>query len=115
MLGLPVIPSLLMCFGLWFLFETPRWLVFHGKSEKARKAMEKIRTGSAIDEELFNIQEDYELSLKNSIGLLICMHVQYKHTCMTLVHAFPCNQQILKHATVGYKFYLEKFKDSSYA
>ena len=70
MFGLAVVPSLLMCCGLWFLFETPRWLVFHGKSDKARKVMEKIRSGSAVEEELLNIQKDYELHVKNALGLL---------------------------------------------
>ena len=70
MLGLAVVPSLLMCGGLWFLFETPRWLVFHGKLEKAHKVMEKIQSGSAADEELLNIQKDYESHLKNTMSLL---------------------------------------------
>jgi len=70
MLGFPVIPSLVMCFGLWFLFETPRWLVFHGKLDKAHKVMKKIRIESAVEEELSSIQKDYESNL-NSIGLFI--------------------------------------------
>ena len=81
MLGLAVIPSLLMCGGLCFLFETPRWLVFHGKLEKAHKVMEKIRTGSAVEEELLNIQKDYELHLKNAMGLYI-INVHIKYGCM---------------------------------
>ena len=71
MLGLTVVPSLLICFGLWFLFETPRWLVFHGKLEKAHKVMEKIRSGDVIEQELCDIQKDYELHLKNTMGLYI--------------------------------------------
>ena len=71
MLGLAVVPSLLMCFGLWFLFETPRWLMFHGRPAKAREVMEKIRSGATAKEELLNIQKDYELHLNNTIGLLI--------------------------------------------
>ena len=69
MLGVAVIPSLLMCCGLWFLFETPRWLVFHGRLELARKVMGKIRIGNAGEEELQDIQNDHELHLKNAIGL----------------------------------------------
>ena len=71
MLGLAVVPSLLMCGGLWFLFETPRWLVFHGKLEKAQKVMEKIRSGSTAEQELLNIKKDYESHLKNTMGLLL--------------------------------------------
>ena len=69
MLGFPVVPSLLMCFGLWFLFETPRWLVFHGRSERARKVMERIRIGNVVEEELHDIHKDYELHLKNAMGM----------------------------------------------
>ena len=68
MLGVAVLPSLLMCGGLCFLFETPRWLVFHGKLQKARKVMEKIRVGSEVEEELLNIQKDYKIHLKNTMG-----------------------------------------------
>ena len=69
MLGVAVIPSLLMCCGLWFLFETPQWLVFHGRLEQAHKVMGKIRIGNAGEEELQDIQNDHELHLKNTIGL----------------------------------------------
>ena len=69
LLGVAGIPSLLMCCGLWFLFETPRRLVFHGRLEQARKVMGKIRIGNAGEEELQDIQNDHELHLKNAIGL----------------------------------------------
>ena len=69
MLGLAVVPSLLMCFGLWFLFETPRWLVFHEKLEKAQKVMKKIRNEDIVEEEIQNIVKDYEVNSKNSLGM----------------------------------------------
>ena len=70
MLGVAVIPSLLMCGGLCFLFETPRWLVFHGNLQKARRVMEKIRISNEVEEELLNIQKDYELHSKNKMGMV---------------------------------------------
>ena len=69
MLGLPVVPALLMCCGLWFLFETPRWLVLHGRLEKARKVMETIRISNMVEGELCDIQKDYELNSKRTTGL----------------------------------------------
>ena len=68
MLGLPVVPALLMCCGLWFLFETPRWLVFHGRLEKARKVMETIRISNMVEGELCDIQKDYS---KRTTGLYV--------------------------------------------
>ena len=68
MLGLAVVPALLMCCGLWFLFETPRWLVFHGKLEKAHNVMKKIRNEDAIEKEMQEIVKDYEFNSKNKLG-----------------------------------------------
>ena len=75
MLGVAVIPSLLMCGGLCFLFETPRWLVFHGNLQKARKVMEKIRISNEVEEELLNIQKDYELHSKNKMGMFALAYI----------------------------------------
>ena len=69
MLGLPVVPALLMCCGLWFLFETPRWLVFHGRLERARKVMRKIRNEDLIEKEMQDIVKDYEVNSKNALGM----------------------------------------------
>jgi len=68
MLGLGAIPSIVMCFCLLFLFETPRWLVFHGKVDKAREVMRKIRSDDMVEEELSDIVNDYELTSKNTLG-----------------------------------------------
>jgi len=57
-----------MCICLLCLFETPRWLVFHGKEDKARRVMKKIRSDDKVEEELKDIINDYELTSKNSIG-----------------------------------------------
>ena len=69
MLGLAVVPSLLMCCGLYFLFETPRWLVFHGRLEKAHKVMRKIRNEDLIEKEMQDIVKDYEVNSKNALGM----------------------------------------------
>ena len=68
MLGFGILPSIMMCIGLLFLFETPRWLVFHGKVDKAREVMKKIRSDDMVEEELGDIVNDYELTSKNVLG-----------------------------------------------
>ena len=52
MFGFGVIPSIVMGVCLLFLFETPRWLVFHGKVDKAREVIRKIRSDDVVEEEL---------------------------------------------------------------
>ena len=79
MFGLAIVPSLLMCGGLWFLFETPRWLVFHGKLDRACEVMEKIRNENVIEEGLQDIVNDYEVTSKIAVDihmlLCICMYI----------------------------------------
>ena len=41
-----------MFIGLLFTPETPRWLVFHNRVEKARKVLCQVRHKSEVDEEL---------------------------------------------------------------
>ena len=60
MLGLAGIPSLIMFVGLLFMPETPRWLVFHGKTTKARQTLARVREPSKVSEELNSILTDYK-------------------------------------------------------
>lgn len=54
-----VIPSILLAIGMIFLPDTPRWLVFAGKDDEARKIIAKIESEDKAEQEL-NI-------IKNSI------------------------------------------------
>ena len=61
MLGLAGIPSLIMFIGFFFMPESPRWLVFQGKSEKARNILYQLRVSPIeVTNELCSIQTDYE-------------------------------------------------------
>lgn len=71
MLGLGGVPSLLMFAGFLFMPETPRWLVFHGKSEKARSVLVKIRSRDAVNTEMFDIEKDYEEYQRSRMGMCI--------------------------------------------
>ena len=64
MLGLAGLPSLLMFMGLLFMPESPRWLVFHGRTEKAKKVLAKIHHQKGANAELTNIVRDYEEHVK---------------------------------------------------
>lgn len=59
MLGLSVLPAVLQFMGFLFLPESPRWLIQHGLTQKARRVLSQIRGNQNIDEE-------YD-SIKNSI------------------------------------------------
>ena len=72
MLGLAGVPSLLMFVGLLFLPETPRWLVFHGRTEKAKDVLTKIHHHDAVNAELANIVRDHEEHVRLKLSKTRC-------------------------------------------
>jgi len=57
-LGIIYILPGIMSIGLFLIPESPRWLMQHGKAEKARKSLRWLRPGPdvEVDEELDDIQ-----------------------------------------------------------
>lgn len=62
MLGIAGVPSVIQFFGFFFLPESPRWLVNKGKTEKARKILEKLRDSTNVDHEMNDIIKSVEES-----------------------------------------------------
>ncbi|XP_065903148.1 proton myo-inositol cotransporter hmit-1.3-like [Dysidea avara] len=96
MFGLGVIPSIVMCVCLLFLFETPRWLVFHGKVDKAREVMRKIRSDDMVEEELNDIVNDYELTSKNAIGTIQFIKKVFHSRILLYTMFIGCSLQIFQ-------------------
>ena len=68
MLGLAGVPSFLMFIGFLCMPESPRWLVFHGKSNKAKQVLEMIRPHSEVESEHLEIRKDYQEYQRSKIG-----------------------------------------------
>eukprot|EP00111_Clytia_hemisphaerica_P022517 TCONS_00066211-protein len=60
MLGVGAIPGFIMFVGMFFLPESPRWLLINGQREKARDVFIKLRGDSNVDEELDHISQSIE-------------------------------------------------------
>jgi SP family sugar:H+ symporter-like MFS transporter len=57
MLGLAAVPSLILFVGMFFMPETPRFLVRTGEREEAREVLEETRDNGRVDAELHEIEE----------------------------------------------------------
>ncbi|PVD25153.1 hypothetical protein C0Q70_15651 [Pomacea canaliculata] len=57
MLGLAAIPGVIQFIGFMFLPESPRWLISKGRTEDARKVLQRIRDSDNIDDELKEVAE----------------------------------------------------------
>ena len=75
MLGFGILPSVAMFISMCFLAETPRCLVFHGKADKARDVLKKIRHSKDVENELNNIVKEYNKSQKDRIGKETIMYI----------------------------------------
>jgi MFS transporter, SP family, sugar:H+ symporter len=57
MLGLAVIPSVVLFIGMYFMPETPRWLVSRGREDEARDVLLQSRTEEEAEKEIREIKE----------------------------------------------------------
>src|SRR5919199_811740 len=57
MLGLAVIPSLVLLIGMYFMPETPRWLVSQDREDEAREVLRRDRDERAVEKEIRDIKE----------------------------------------------------------
>lgn len=57
MLGLAVIPSIVLLIGMYFMPETPRWLVSRNREDEARDVLRRSRNEEAVEKEIQDIKE----------------------------------------------------------
>ncbi|UOY86992.1 sugar porter family MFS transporter [Bacillus glycinifermentans] len=56
MLGLGLVPSIALLIGIFFMPESPRWLLAKGKEEKARAVLNKMRGEKRVEQEITEIK-----------------------------------------------------------
>jgi MFS transporter, SP family, galactose:H+ symporter len=62
-----VFPALILFVGMYFLPETPRFLIGIGKEEEGRKVLQKLEEPAFVEEAISKIKEDIERD-KDSVG-----------------------------------------------
>lgn len=73
MFGLAAIPALILGTGMFFLPDSPRWLVGRGKSNQAHKILKRIRVTNQVQDELGNIKESEKKQTGKWAELLLPM------------------------------------------
>ncbi|MEN8227784.1 MAG: sugar porter family MFS transporter [Bacteroidota bacterium] len=58
MLYVGVVPALVLFVGMFFLPETPRWLMSKGREEEARKVLDRIERPEYIDDSISGMKSD---------------------------------------------------------
>lgn len=62
MLGSEIVPALVWFGLLFFIPESPRWLVFNGRSKEAHAVLAKVLPADRIDDEIRSIEDSMHLS-----------------------------------------------------
>jgi SP family galactose:H+ symporter-like MFS transporter len=57
MFGLAAVPSIILAIGMWFLPESPRWLISHSMVDKAKGILLRFRTDADVTPEITEIQK----------------------------------------------------------
>ena len=61
------IPAVILFVGMFFVPETPRWLISKGREKEGREILQKIEEAELVEESITSMKKDLELA-KNSSG-----------------------------------------------
>jgi SP family galactose:H+ symporter-like MFS transporter len=62
MFGLAVVPAAIFALGMFYLPESPRWLVRRGRRDSARAILSRVRDSSDVEAELQEIERSFQAS-----------------------------------------------------
>ena len=68
MLGLEAIPAILYYFGLFFVPNSPRWLILKGRFDDAKKVMTRFSSSAEAEREINSIKESIENQVDKEEG-----------------------------------------------
>jgi SP family galactose:H+ symporter-like MFS transporter len=71
MFGLAVAPSIGLVIGMWWLPDSPRWLISKSKIDQARQVLRRARTTSDVGQEIKDIQQSLAEQGEGGIAALL--------------------------------------------
>ena len=88
------VPGIVMMIGCFFLSDSPRWLVMHGKDEKALNVLEKTRAKADAKKELIAIKKAISDSKCGKSGKKISVWQKRFMLPLFIVVSAACLQQL---------------------
>ena len=65
MFAIGIIPAMLLCIGMFFLPESPRWLIKQNLMNQAIKTLERLRNSKNVHKEIADIKKSLQLKQAN--------------------------------------------------
>jgi sugar porter (SP) family MFS transporter len=104
MLGLAAVPSLVLLFGMFFVPETPRFLVQQGEEEAAREVLDEVRADDAPPEEApeRKIREIRDVDATEQEGGLALLKARWVRPALVVAIGLAVFQQLVGINTIIY-------------
>ena len=71
MFGLAALPAIGLVIGMWWLPDSPRWLISGSRVDEARKILKRARTTADVDPEIKDIQQSMTQQGKGGMAWLL--------------------------------------------
>jgi sugar porter (SP) family MFS transporter len=101
MLGLAAVPSVILFAGMWFMPETPRFLVHTGEEETARDVLEDLPGDDEPQERIDEIQE-VEGEESEDEGIRGLLHAKWVRPALVVAVGLAVFQQLVGINTIIY-------------
>lgn len=102
MMGLSVVPSVLFTIGLLFIWETPRWLMKHGREAEAREILSLDRDERQVAIELAEIEAIQRAEDEVGVRGLRALFQDWVRPILIIGVGLACFQQFMGINTVIY-------------
>ncbi|MEO8779397.1 MAG: sugar porter family MFS transporter [Rhodanobacter sp.] len=71
MFGIAALPSIGLVIGMWWLPDSPRWLISRSKLDQARKSLQRVRVAADVEPEIREIQQAMAQQGERGLGGLL--------------------------------------------
>lgn len=94
MLGIEAVPAVLYFFALFFIPESPRWLVLQGRQDEARTTLARVTDPEQAEQDIQDVNESIKTEAKSGLVSLLALFKPSMRLVMTIGISVAILQQI---------------------